>query len=174
VDELNKSVGQNAGPLNGQSIIFGLKQSLHSLASYTGGAGSFTSMTDLGLSFDTNGHLNFDPTALSSASGTQFSDLASFLGGASSGGFLQFATNVLNGVEDPTSGSLKTAIQSTSNQITHENELISNQQDKINQLQTSLQAKMAAADATIAQIEQQLSYFTGLFQSMYLPRQSQF
>jgi flagellar hook-associated protein 2 len=174
VDELNKSVGQNAGPLNGQSIIFGLKQSLHSLASYTGGAGSFTSMTDLGLSFDTNGHLNFDPTALSSASGTQFSDLASFLGSASGGGFLQFATNVLNGVEDPTSGSIKTAIQSTSNQITHENELISNQQDKINQLQSSLQAKMAAADATIAQIEQQLSYFTGLFQSMYLPRQSQF
>jgi flagellar hook-associated protein 2 len=174
VDELNKSVGQNAGPLNGQSIIFGLKQSLHSLASYTGGAGSFTSMTDLGLSFDTNGHLNFDPTALSSASGTQFSDLASFLGGASSGGFLQFATNVLSGVEDPTSGSIKTAIHSTSNQITHENELISNQQDKINQLQSSLQAKMAAADATIAQIEQQLSYFTGLFQSMYLPRQSQF
>ena len=37
-----------------------------------------------------------------------------------------------------------------------------------------VQAKMAAADAAIAQIEQQLSYFTGLFQSMYLPRQSQF
>jgi hypothetical protein len=41
-------------------------------------------------------------------------------------------------------------------------------------LQTSLQAKMAAADALIAQTESQLSYFTGLFQSMYLPRQSQF
>jgi hypothetical protein len=80
----------------------------------------------------------------------------------------------LNGVEDPTSGSLKTTISSTSNQITHENQLISNEHDKINQLQTSLQAKMAAADAAIAQIEQQLSYFTGLFQSMYLPRQSQF
>ncbi|HXI44619.1 MAG TPA: flagellar filament capping protein FliD, partial [Bryobacteraceae bacterium] len=174
VDELNKSFGQNAGPLNGQSIIFDLKQSLHALASYTGGAGSFTSMSDLGLSFDTNGHLNFDPTALSSASGTQFSDLTSFLGNATNGGFLQFATNLLNGVEDPATGSITTAISSTSDQITHENQLISDQQDKINQLQTSLQAKMAAADASIAQIEQQLSYFTGLFQSMYLPRQSQF
>ena len=174
VDELNKSFGQNAGPLNGQSVIFGLKQSLHSLASYAGGAGGFTSMTDLGLSFDTQGHLNFDPTVLSSASGAQFSDLVSFLGSANSGGFLQFATNVLDGVEDPISGTLKTAISSTSNQITRENQLISDQQVKINQLQTSLQAKMAAADAAIAQIEQQLSYFTGLFQSMYLPRQSQF
>jgi len=174
VDELDKSFGQNAGPLNGQSIVFDLKQSLHALASYTGGGGSFTSMSDLGLSFDTNGHLNFDPTALSGASGTTFSDLASFLGNANSGGFLQFAANLLTGIEDPTTGSIKTAIQSTSNQITHENQLISDQQDKINQLQTSLQAKMAAADAAIAQIEQQLSYFTGLFQSMYLPRQSQF
>lgn len=174
VDELNNSFGQNAGPLNGQSIVFDLKQSLHALASYTGGSGSFTSMADLGLSFDTQGHLNFDPSALSGASGTKFSDLVSFLGNANSGGFLQFATNLLNGVEDPTTGSIKTAIQSTSNQITHENQLISDEQDKINQLQTSLQAKMAAADASIAQIEQQLSYFTGLFQSMYLPRQSQF
>ncbi len=172
VDELNNSFGQNAGPLNGQSIVFDLKQSLHSLSSYSSGTGSFTSISDLGLSFDTEGHLNFDPTALSST--TQFSDLKSFLGSADSGGFLQFATNLLNGIEDPTTGSIKTAIQSTSNQITHENQLISDQQDKINQLQSSLQAKMAAADAAIAQLEQQLSYFTGLFQSMYLPRQSQF
>jgi len=172
VDELNKSFGQNAGPLNGQSIVFDLKQSLQSLANYSGGAGSFTSMADLGLSFDTQGHLNFDPTALSSTA--QFGDLKSFLGSADGGGFLQFATNLLTGVEDPTTGSIKTAISSTADQITHENQLISDQQDKINQLQTSLQAKMAAADASIAQIEQQLSYFTGLFQSMYLPRQSQF
>ena len=80
----------------------------------------------------------------------------------------------MNGVEDPTTGMLKTAINSKSDEITHENQLISNEQDQINQLQTSLQAKMAAADSLIAQTESQLSYFTGLFQSMYLPRQSQF
>lgn len=174
VDEVNKSFGQSAGPLNGQSVVFHLKQSLHALASYTGGTGSVTSMTDLGLSFDTSGHLNLDPTALSGASGTKFDDLVSFLGNANGSGFLQFATNLLNGVEDPTTGSIKAAISSTTNQLTHENELISNEQEKINRLQTSLEAKMAAADAAIAQIEQQLSYFTGLFQSMYLPRQSQF
>jgi predicted nucleic acid-binding Zn-ribbon protein len=80
----------------------------------------------------------------------------------------------MNAIEDPATGMLKTAITSNSDQITHENQLISDQQNQINQLQTSLQAKMAAADAAISQIEQQLSYFTGLFQSMYLPRQSQF
>ena len=174
VDELSKSIGQSSGPLNGQSIILHLRQSLHALANYSGGGGSFTSLTSLGLSFDTNGHLSFDSTALSSATGTQISDLVSFLGSPTGGGFLQFATDQLSAVEDPTTGSLKSAINSTSHQITHENQLISNEQVRIRALQTSLQAKMAAADAAISQIESQLSYFTGLFQSMYLPRQSQF
>ena len=174
VDELSKSRGENAGPLNGQSVVSHLTRMLHDLANYSATGSSFTSLTDLGLAFDTTGHLTFDPTALSNVSGSRMADLTSFLGSPSSGGFLEFATNQLNAIEDPTTGVLKTAISSTSDQITHENKLISDQQAHISQLQTSLQAKMAAADALISQIEQQVSYFTGLFQSMYLPRQSQF
>lgn len=174
VDELNKNFGQSPGPLNGQSIVFDLKSSLHDLANYTGGVGKFTSLTDLGLSFDTSGHLNFDATSLSSATGATMSDLSSFLGSSTSGGFLQFATNQLSAIEDPTSGIISTTINSVANEITNENQLISNQQVYINQLQTSLQAKMSAADAAIASIESQVSFFTGLFQSMYLPKTSQF
>ena len=174
VDELSKSRGQNAGPLSGQSIVLSLTQVLHGLANYSGTGSGFTSLADLGLTFDTNGHLNFDPTVLSGVSGSEIASLTSFLGSATTGGFLQYATDQINGVEDPTTGMLKTAINSKSDEITHENQLILNEQDQINQLQTSLQAKMAAADSLIAQTESQLSYFTGLFQSMYLPRQSQF
>jgi flagellar hook-associated protein 2 len=176
VDELNKSFGQSSGPLNGQSIIFDLRRALHGLSNYSGGSGSgsFTSLNDLGLSFDTNGHLTLDPTKLSGVSGARMSDLVSFLGSPTSGGFLQYATNELTSVEDPTTGSLKSAINSTANQITHENQLISNEQARISTLQDSLQAKMAAADAAISEIESQLTYYTGLFQAMYAPRTSQF
>jgi flagellar hook-associated protein 2 len=174
VDELNKSFGQNPGPLNGKSIIFDLKRSLHDLTNYTGGTGSITSLTGLGLSFDTSGHLSLDATTLSSATAAQMSDIFSFLGGATSGGFLQFATGQLSAIEDPTTGIISTTINSVSDSITHQNQLISNEQDYINQLQLSLQAKMAAADAAIAQIESQVSFFTGLFQSMYLPKTQQF
>jgi flagellar hook-associated protein 2 len=174
VNELNKSFGQDSGPLNGHSIIFDLRQTLRGLSNYSGGSGSFTSLTDLGLSFDTTGHLSFDPSAVSGASGAKMNDLLTFLGSPTSGGFLQFATNQLTSVEDPTSGSLKAAITSTSNQITHENQLIANEKLRISHLQDSLQARMAAADAAISSIESQLSYYTGLFQAMYAPRQSQF
>ena len=169
VDELSKSRGQNSGALNGQSVISDLTNSLNQLANYSGTGATFTSLTDLGLTFDTNGHLNFDPTNLSSARGSQLTDLASFLGSASGGGFLQLATNVMTSIEDTNTGLLPTAITSTANEITHENQLISNQQNSLTQLQTSLQAQMSKADALISQIESQNSYFTTLFQSMLFP-----
>jgi len=166
---LSKSRGQNAGGLNGQSIISDLTNSMSQLANYTGTGANFTSLTDLGLTFDTNGHLNFDPANLSSVRGSQLSDLTSFLGGATGGGFLQFATNMMTGIEDANTGLLPTAITSTANEITHENQLISGQQNSMTQLQTSLQAQMSKADALISQIESQNSYFTSLFQSMLFP-----
>ena len=169
VDELSKSRGQNAGALSGDSVISSLTNSLNQLANYTGTGGSFTSITDLGLTFDTNGHLNFDPTALAAVRGSQLSELSSFVGSATGGGFLQFATNMMTGIEDSNTGLLTTAINSTATEITNENQLISNQQNSITQLQTSLQAQMSAADAAIASLESQNSYFTSLFQSMLFP-----
>lgn len=173
VDELSQSRGKDAGALSGQGVISSLTMSLHQLSNYSGAGSSFTSLTDLGLSFDTNGHLNFDPTALSSVRGSQLTDLTSFLGGSTGGGFLQFATNLMSGIEDANTGLLKTMISSTANEITNENQLISNQQDRINQLQTSLQAQMSQADALISKIESQNSYFTTLFQSMLFPANQQ-
>lgn len=169
VDELSKSRGQNAGALSGQGVVSSLTTSLRQLSNYTGTGGSITSLTDLGLTFDTNGHLNFDPTVLSSVRGSQLTDLASFLGRTTGGGFLQFATNVMTSIEDANTGLLPTAISSTASEIAHENELISNQQNSITQLQTSLQAQMSKADALISQIESRNSYFTTLFQSMLFP-----
>jgi flagellar hook-associated protein 2 len=143
--------------------------SLRQLSNYTGTGGSITSLTDLGLTFDTNGHLNFDPTVLSSIRGPQLADLTSFLGGATGGGFLQFATNLMAGIEDANTGLLPTAISSTAGEIAHENQLIANRQNSLTQLQTSFQEQMSKADALISQIESRNSYFTTLFQSMLFP-----
>jgi flagellar hook-associated protein 2 len=168
-DELSKSRGQDAGALSGQGVVSSLTMSLRQLSNYTGTGGSITSLTDLGLTFDTNGHLNFDPTVLSSIRGPQLADLTSFLGGATGGGFLQFATNLMAGIEDANTGLLPTAISSTAGEIAHENQLIANRQNSLTQLQTSLQEQMSKADALISQIESRNSYFTTLFQSMLFP-----
>ena len=174
VDELGKNIGQNGGALSGDNIVYTLEQALNSIGAFnTSSSSGLTSLSDLGLTFDTQGHLNFDPTVLAGASSTQLSNLASFLGSATTGGFLQFATNTLTSITDPTTGSLTNEITQTNNTITSDNQLISQEQDQINQLQSNLQSQMASADSAIATLESQQSFFTSLFTSMLLPSPQQ-
>jgi len=173
VDELNKNIGQSAGPLAGQSVVYSLQKMLNSLGNYSAVGNGANSLADLGVTFDSTGHLNFDSSVLAGASGTQLTNIASFLGSGTNGGFLQFAASQLTAIEDPTTGILPNAISSTSNSINNDNTQIAQQQDHINHLQTSLQAQMSAADAAIAQLEQQQSYYTSLFTAMILPSPQQ-
>ena len=168
-DELTKNVGQNGGALGGNSIVYTLQQALTSIGSYTSTSNGMTSLSDLGLTFDKSGHLNFDPSVLADASTSQIDNVVSFLGGATSGGFLQFATNTLSNIEDSTSGVLTNEITQTNSSITSDNQLISQQQTQITQLQTNLQAQMSKADSAIASLESQQTFYNSLFYAMLNP-----
>jgi len=164
--ELNKNHGQNAQALEGQSIILELSDALHNVANYTTGNSGISSLTSLGFSFDQSGVLSFDPTAFATATTGQTAQLAAFLGSSTTGGFLQAATNVMTGLEDPTSGIMTGSLNSLASQITAENNDITDQQDKISQLQTNLTNQMSQADATIATMEQQFLSMQTLFTDM--------
>ena len=164
--EINKNHGQNAQALEGQSIIMELSDALHNVANYTTGNSGISSLTSLGFSFSQTGVLSFDSTAFATATTGQAAQLADFLGSATTGGFLQAATNVMNGLEDPTTGVITGGLNSLASQITAQNNDISEQQDKINQLQTTLTNQMSAADATIATMEQQFLSLQTLFTDM--------
>ncbi len=162
-DELAKSRGQNGGALSGQSIVSSLQTSLLSLATYTGSSGNVQSMADLGLTFDTSGHLQFDSSVLSQASSNSLSNVLSFVGTETSGGFLQAATNVLQSVTDATNGTLTQASQSITDELSSIGTKITDDNTRITLMQTSLTAQMAQADSTIASLESQVSYYTDLF-----------
>jgi flagellar capping protein FliD len=88
------------------------------------------------------------------------------LGSATSGGFLQTATNLLNSVEDSTTGVLKQAESGVANQITAQQSKITDEQANLATIQQNLQKQISSADATIASLESQVSYVSGLFASM--------
>jgi flagellar hook-associated protein 2 len=161
--ELESQVGQSGGPLQGQNIVYQLFNSLSQIALYSGSSGAVRTLADMGVTLDDTGQLTFDSSQFNSDS---VDALQNFLGGASTGGFLQAATNALNGVEDTTSGSLKMAIQDLNGQITNQNDQISTEDQKIIDLQNNVTQQVAAADALIASLESQKTYMTGLFQSM--------
>ena len=100
------------------------------------------------------------------ATSGQFDQLAAFLGSTTGGGFLKSATDAMNGLEDSTSGILKTSISSLATEMTDQDARIATEQEKVDQVKSDMQSRMAAADALIATMEQQVNYITGLFEAM--------
>ncbi len=164
VSELQKNHGQNGGALTGDSTVLSLGQALSQIANYTGSSGSITSLTQLGVEFTQQGTLTFDASALANLSQTQVTDAVSYLGGPTTGGFLQVATSTLKGFTDPTSGVIATENQAFQAQIQLDQQHVNDTQARINQLQANLQAQMAKADALIATLQQQNTFLQGLFQ----------
>jgi flagellar hook-associated protein 2 len=163
VDALNQQVGQSGGALSGESTISDLRNAMRQITQYSGTSGGVTLLSQMGITMDDTGKLTFDSSQFSSVSA---SDLDQFLGSATGGGFLQTATNTMNAVEDPTTGFIPTATNDVNGEITQENDLITQEQQKITDLQNTLTQQMAAADATIASLEQQKDYITNLFTAM--------
>jgi flagellar hook-associated protein 2 len=171
-DELDVHRGEESGALSGDSLLYTLSQSLRDLTGYSTGTDGISSLTALGLNFDDQGKLSLDTTTFSTATDGQFQALETFLGSSSSSGFLKSATDLLDSLEDSTDGIIKTALSSVETQIVDQDDLIANEQQRIDQLEESLVAQMAAADALIASLEQQANYMNGLFEAMQAARAS--
>ena len=166
VDELASNRGQGTGALVGDPIISTLAQALRSLGGFTSGSGAIQNLTDLGLTFDKAGKLSFDQATFESASAAHPSDVAAFLGSSTTSGFLKSAADALNGLEDPFSGILATTKTGAQTAIDHQNQRIEDEQSRIDALTKDLTGRMAAADALIASLEQQVNYFKTLFGSI--------
>jgi flagellar capping protein FliD len=119
-------------------------------------------LSDLGFTLSSNGSLSFDSSTFNSLSA---SSIQQFLGGLSSSGFLERANDILSGVADPSTGILATEYNNLNSQIDNYNTSIANDQATVNLLQTNLQQQLSAADAAIAVLQEQSSYYTDLFQT---------
>jgi flagellar capping protein FliD len=102
---------------------------------------------------------------------TNSAGVTAFLGGAETGGFLKWATNSLESINNSSSGLIKTAEAALTAQKDATNAQIAAKQEQIDRLQQRLQAQMAAADAAIATLEQQYTYFSNMFQAQNTAQQ---
>jgi flagellar hook-associated protein 2 len=160
VSALSNEHGQSGGALVGQSVVFELSDALSHMVQYGTGTGSIQDLGDLGLDLDSTGNLSFDASQFASQSSA---GIQQFLGGIATGGFLQTANDALSSVADPTSGALATEISSVQTAIASDNSQIADEQSRVNDMQTALQAQLSAADAAIAVLQQQQTFYTNLF-----------
>jgi flagellar hook-associated protein 2 len=159
---LTSQTGQNGGSLAGQSLVYELQAAMRQIAQFTSSGGSVGSMSDLGLQLGSDGTLTFDATQFNSESA---SGIQQFLGGLTNGGFLETANNILNTFSDPNNGALTSQFDSVVTQITNDQNQVSDDQARINLIQANLTQQLSAADAAIAVLQEQNSYFTNLFQT---------
>jgi flagellar hook-associated protein 2 len=171
VDELDKHRGNTSDALAGQSVIYSASSALRAFSKYSPDSGS-GSLSDMGITFDLTGHMTYNALTFM---GKAFSDMPSvtqFLGSVSSGGLLQAATDAMNGLEAPTTGAIKGAMQSVSQSITTSNSRIADEQTRVDQLQERLLSQMSAADAAIAAMEQQYSFLSQMLDAMRINQQT--
>jgi flagellar capping protein FliD len=163
VDEVNSQRGQGAGALAGQSVISQLSRILSGISTYASNGQISGLNADLGLELQNNGHLTYTALSFMAADITSSTGVTSFFGSAVGGGFLKNATDLLNGVEDPATGLLKTSETDWQSQITKIGTTIAAKQSQVDAMQLHMQNQMAVSDALIASMQQQASYLTNLF-----------
>ncbi len=162
---LDAQRGTGGGALAGQSIVSTLSDSLRNLASY-GSSGAISSISAIGLTFDQNGVLSFDSTVLAAAAAKDFKSVTDFWGNTTDSGFLKAANDTLSAITDSAKGVIPTTLLSVAGEITDTGNRISENQARVDQLTESLNHQMAAADALIASLQQQATYFTNMFAAM--------
>jgi flagellar hook-associated protein 2 len=166
VTDLQAQRGQSAGPLQGQPILSEITQVVDNLATYfTSSENGVNGLADLGLKLSENGQLTFDSQTLDSAYSSSPAGVASFLGSATGGGWLESATSALTDLEDPTVGLVKNEETSVESQTTSISSQITTKQDQVTTMQTNLTQQMAAADTLISTMEQQDAFLTQMLQA---------
>jgi flagellar capping protein FliD len=165
IDELGKHYGTQNGALAGNSLIFTTNSILREISSYSTGNSGMSSLTSLGILADKSGKLYVDATEWDKVK-NNVSGLQTFFGKSDVSGFLKAASGQVNALHAEQSGILTNAIKVTDEQAVSADARITEQQRRIDDLKTDLQKKFYAADALIASLEQQATYFINMFAAM--------
>jgi flagellar hook-associated protein 2 len=161
--DLSASRGQAGGALTGQSIISDLTNALQGIANYAGSSGTVSALSDVGLTFNDTGQLQFDSSTFAQAAATSVSDVLNYFGSETGTGFLENTSNILSGVNATSTGVIASFSNELSTELTATETKVSTDETQLNALQTQLTNQAEAADASISSMEQRLGYYTSLF-----------
>jgi flagellar hook-associated protein 2 len=159
-----KDSSGNAEPLYGSPIISQLQQVLADVLN-TPSATSLTSMTQIGLSLNSDGTLSLDTDQLTSALNDNYSGVQTFFQSASS-----FGLNVQQAINNAGAGSatglLRQAQKANNTAETNLNSTISTMDARIATQQTSLTAELNAANQTLQAIPLQLNMIDEIYSAI--------
>jgi flagellar capping protein FliD len=158
--------GQSGGALAGETVISQIRQTLQQMIGYTTPTGTVQSLADLGVQFSDTGQASFDQTTFDSLSQTQVSDAFKYLGSTSTG-FGAFAQQ-LSQYSDPVTGLIQSELSGLKRTDQDLQNQISTLTTNVTNVQNSMTAKLEAADALQAELQQQQSTLTASLEGLNL------
>ena len=169
--QLSAQTGPAAGMLSGNPLIWGIQAALRGLVNYNG-TGLIKSLSDLGIELDSHGQMTFnqtttDPTqhiAFNSLSSAQIAGAFSFLGSATTG--FGGLSAKLTQFSDPITGAIKAQQDQFDAADTRIGDQVMAMTARVNAMQTTLSAKLQAADTQLAQMQTQQQLLTSTIQSL--------
>ncbi len=165
VNEMDKHSGPGADLLLADQSVLGIQSVLRQISGYRGTAtGAVNSLTDLGISLDTTGKMTFDATAFSALPDSALAGAFTFLGSAITG--FGGLSSQLTAYSDPMNGLINIEQAGLTQQDQRMQAQIAATTQRINLMQASLQSKLAAADAALAQLDSQQQMLTASIQSL--------
>jgi flagellar hook-associated protein 2 len=139
------SDGSGVQPLESDGTVRDAQQQLLSAITYSiGGNNGFVNLASIGLNLNNDGTITVDSTALSSALGSNFSNVQNLLQGTS--GISTYMSTVLNQLTDPTQGALTLDLQG----MTQSNQDLTNQ---ISDMQANYQNQVTTLTAQYDQVQ---------------------
>ena len=177
ISSFNSLVGeldqQATGSLKGNSLVTSIRQQLREILStpLSDGVGS---MANIGLEFTKDGGLSLNTDLFDQATAAgKLESLTKAIGSVATSGFMKTATEALATIEGATgNGILQSTIKTVDESVRTQDARIQEQQNRIDALTRDLEIRMGAADALIAQLEQQANYFNNMFETMRVNQKS--
>jgi flagellar hook-associated protein 2 len=160
----SKDASGNAEPLFGSPIISQLQQMLSSALNTPSGT-SLTSMTQIGLSLNSDGTLALDTDQLTSALNDNYSGVQAFFQNSKSFG-LNLEQAVNNAGTGSTTSILSQAQTANSTAESSLNTTISTMDARITTQQTNLTAELNAANQTLQEIPMQLNMINEIYSAI--------
>jgi flagellar hook-associated protein 2 len=166
LDELDTHTVKG-GALVGNSVVATITKQLTNAVSTATGSGSLGSMAKIGLEFTSTGRLSFNSALFAAETKGKLPELQSLIGTAATSGFMKVATDSLKAIDNAKGGGfLEGTITALASSLRAEDARIEAEQSRVEQFTRDLQDRLAKADAMIAALEQQASYFNNMFEAM--------
>lgn len=156
-------VGTGGGALVGDPIINSIEQTMQQLVSYQG-TGAIQSLSDVGITMADTGQMTLDPTVVNGFSSSQLQSAFAWLGSTTTG----FAANAANftALGDPISGTIESEVSGYNTTDQNLQTQMTLKATQVSQMQSSLQAQLAAQDSMIADLESQQNMLNTTIEAM--------